>query len=154
MGQSILDSVKKIIGYSPEDDSFDIDIIMHINSTFFTLQQLGVGPDFGYEITGREETWEDFVDDSPNLNAVKSYVAIKVRMTFDPPANAFVLDGLKAQATEYEWRLNIQAETKSADPTKVITWTLPEGDPFPAEAKIGDIGYDPTTGKLWRYTDG
>lgn len=107
---SILDSTKKAIGLFPEDDGFDPDLIMHINSVFFTLNQLGVGPDGGYSITGPDETWEAFLGTDPRLNAAKSYVYIKVRLLFDPPATSFAISAMEKMATEWEWRLNVYVD--------------------------------------------
>ena len=104
---SILDTTKKILGISPDDPSFDLDIVTHINSVFFTLQQLGVGPADGLTITDNSAVWSDFIKDSKNINAVKSYMGLKVRLLFDPPSMSFVLDSMKKQVEEYEWRLEV-----------------------------------------------
>lgn len=108
--ESILTSVKKNIGGSAEDTYFEPDIKMHINSTLMTLTQLGVGPPDGFMINGVEETWEDFIGDRKDLAAIQSYVYLKVRLLFDPPTTSFVLSAMKDQASEYEWRLNVQVE--------------------------------------------
>lgn len=107
---SILDTTKKALGLGADYDGFDPDIIMHINSVFFTLNQLGVGPSEGFAISGSDETWDAFLGSDLRLNAVKSYVYIKVRLLFDPPANSFGISALEKQATEYEWRLNVHVE--------------------------------------------
>lgn len=106
---SILDTTKKMVGFDWDYHAFDIDIITHINSTFFTLQQLGVGPEAGFSITDNEMTWADYTVDN-SIEAVKSYVYLKVRMLFDPPANSFTQEAMKNQATEFEWRLNTHRE--------------------------------------------
>lgn len=106
--ESILTSIKKLLGITEEYAHFDNDIIMHINSVFMTLNQLGIGPEEGFSITSDEATWTDFLGNTKNLEAVKTYVYLKVRMIFDPPASSYVLDAMKNQATELEWRLNIQ----------------------------------------------
>lgn len=102
---SILISVKKLVGISQEDTSFDTDLIIHINSVFMILKQLGVGPKDGFSITSDLDTWNDFLADGSNLAAVKSYIYAKVRLLFDPPTIASVLESLKAQIVEFEWRL-------------------------------------------------
>ena len=107
---SILKSVKKAIGLDTTDTSFDFDVIMHINSVFSTLHQLGVGPEEEYIIDGNEETWTEFIGDQKNINSVKSYIYLKVRMLFDPPATSFALDAIDKQIKEYEWRLNVAVE--------------------------------------------
>lgn len=106
---SILDTTKKMVGFDWDYTAFDIDIITHINSTFFTLQQLGVGPEEGFSITDNTSTWAEYTAGN-NIQAVKSYMYLKVRMIFDPPANSFTQDAMKNQATEFEWRLNVHTE--------------------------------------------
>lgn len=107
---SILDSVKKLLGFSPDDESFDHDIITHINSVFFTLQQLGVGPKDSFMIVDKDAKWDEFVGVEKNINAVKSYVYLKVRLLFDPPSTSFAIASMEKVALEYEWRLNIQVD--------------------------------------------
>lgn len=107
--ESILDSTKKMLAIEADDTGFDLDIITHINSVFFTLQQLGVGPDDGFMITDNQTSWYEFMG-TDKFNAVKSYMYLKVRMLFDPPASSFVLESMKNQATELEVRLNILVE--------------------------------------------
>lgn len=109
---SILDSVKKLLGITKEYTAFDPDIIIHINSVFFTLNQLGVGPEEGFSISDSSTTWEDYLPEGSKLEAVKSYIYLKVRMLFDPPTSSFVLTSMENQAKEYEWRLNVQAESE------------------------------------------
>lgn len=111
MGESILVSIKKIIGLSEDYECFDPDIIIAINSVFLTLKQIGVGPeDEIFEITGKEETWDEFFKDSKKINAVKQYVGIKVRTIFDPPNNSFLLEALNKTADELLWRMNIEVD--------------------------------------------
>ena len=109
--ESILTSIKKLLGIAEENTDFDADIIMHINSVFTTLTQLGVGPSEGFSITGADDFWSDFVTE--NLEAVKSYVYLKVRLIFDPPASATISDALKETIYELEWRLNVGAESNT-----------------------------------------
>lgn len=110
MNESILNTVKKMLGIEVDYDAFDTDVMININSVFMMLQQLAVGPSEGFSIKGPEETWEDFLGDRSDLQAVKSYIYLKVRMLFDPPSSSFVLDSMKNQAEELEYRLNLQAE--------------------------------------------
>lgn len=110
---SILKGIKRVLGLSPDYTAFDFDIMMHINSVFGTLHQLGVGPDTAFSITGDEEDWSGFVQTNTNINAVKSYMWLKVRLLFDPPATSFALSAFEKQATELEWRLNVAAEGAS-----------------------------------------
>lgn len=110
---SILTSVKKKIGMEEDYEHFDSDIIDHINSTFMILNQMGVGPSTGYAITGKYETWSDYLgDDELKLNGVKTYVFMKARLVFDPPTSSSLLTALENSIKEYEWRLNVAAESK------------------------------------------
>ena len=108
MPKSILTTVKKLTGAGETYDAFDVDIIVAINSVFLTLNQLGVGPDTPFQITGDGENWEDFID-TERFPAIQSYISLRVRMTFDPPTTSFVADNFKRQIDELEWRLCQQA---------------------------------------------
>lgn len=107
---SILDSVKKNLGIPAEYTVFDPDIIMHINSAFFVLSQLGVGPEKGFSISSKDDTWDSYITKDENLEAVKTYVYLKVRITFDPPSSSFVLTSMENQIKELEWRLNVAVD--------------------------------------------
>lgn len=111
MEESILITIKKMLGMSADYKSFDTDVITHINSVLFTLNQLAVGPDNPACITGDSEKWIDIFGELDNFHAVKTYIYLKVRILFDPPANSTLLKALQEQAAEYEWRLNVQAES-------------------------------------------
>ena len=108
----ILETVKAALGILPSYTYFDQQLLMHINSVFTILQQLGVGPANGFVATD-QSTWNEFFTDS-NLQQelVKSYVYLKVRLLFDPPSSSFVLDSMQKQANEYEWRLNVLVDPK------------------------------------------
>lgn len=109
--ESILDSIKKLLGITEEYTHFDQDIIMHINSVFAALNQIGVGPPEGFSIEDDSAIWNDFISNKdPRLNNVKSYVYMKVRLLFDPPQNSAHMEAMKQMSAEYEWRLNIAAE--------------------------------------------
>ena len=107
---SILVSIKKLLNVEETDGSFDTDIGMLINNEFMTLHQLGIGPDEGFSITDADTKWADFSSDKTLIETVKTYVYMKVRMIFDPPASSVVADAFNSQIRELEWRLNIQAE--------------------------------------------
>lgn len=110
--ENILDSIKKLLGIDEIDLNFDQELIMHINSVFMVLNQLGVGPVGGFKISSNEETWTDFVGARLDLESVKSYIYLKVKIIFDPPSNAFVMTSMENQIKELEWRLNVQAESE------------------------------------------
>lgn len=111
MNESILTSIKKLLGLTAEDTSFDPDIIIHINTVFFTLNQLGVGPELPFRISNAESTWSDF-DATGDIDAIKSYIYLKVRTLFDPPTNSAVLNAMHEAIKEYEWRLNVAVDTE------------------------------------------
>ena len=107
---SILTSVKKFLGVGESYTHFDPDITMHINSVFFTLYQLGIG-EKPFVITDASDKWEDFAPMSDEtLEAVKSYMFLQVRLLFDPPTNAALLNAMKEMVKEYEWRLNVEVD--------------------------------------------
>lgn len=108
---SILISVKKMLGIAEEYTHFDADIIMHINSVFMILTQLGVGPSNGYSIVDELDQWNDFVPESVRLDMVKSYVYMKVRLMFDPPTSSAVMEAMNRSISEFEWRLNVAVES-------------------------------------------
>lgn len=108
---SILQSIKKLLGIAEEYEAFDTDIIMHINSVFSILTQLGVGPANGFYITDHHEVWEDFMPTSPRLEMVKTYMYLKVQLVFDPPTSSAAIDSANRLISELEWRLNVAAES-------------------------------------------
>lgn len=108
---SILTSVKKMLGIAEEYTHFDEDLIMHINSVFSVLTQIGVGPSEGFRINDESETWDEFTSNSLALNSVKTYMYQKVRVIFDPPVSSAHLTALNESIKELEWRLNLASET-------------------------------------------
>ena len=113
--ESILTSVKKMLGIEEEYEHFDADLIMHINSVFMILTQLGVGPSEGFQIEDAEATWSDYVGVGSDLEAVKTFVYLKVQLIFDPPDRAAVLQAKKELLSELEWRLNVAAESNYSE---------------------------------------
>lgn len=107
---SILTSIKKMLGITEEYEHFDMDIIMHINSVLSILTQLGVGPSEGFRIEGDSATWKEFLPEDKNLEAVKSYIYLKVKLLFDPPLTAAVIESIKQMISELEWRLQVMAD--------------------------------------------
>lgn len=108
--ESILTSIKKLLGIEEEYTQFDNDIIMHINSVFLNLTQLGVGPAEGFLIEDDTATWEDFIGGSNQLQAVKSYMYLKVKLLFDPPLSSSVIESMNRMIAELEWRLNVAVD--------------------------------------------
>lgn len=104
MQESILTSIKKLLGITEEYTHFDADIIMHINSVFMILMQLGIGPANGFSISDDSAVWSDFLSDVTWFELVKSYVYIKVKLIFDPPQSGTLISAMENQASEFEWR--------------------------------------------------
>lgn len=110
MQESILVSVKKLLGIAPEYEVFDTDIILHINSALSVLTQLGIGPSKGYMIRDANDLWSDFVKDDPRQELLKVYVYLRVRLIFDPPSSSSVIEAINNQIKEYEWRLTVVSD--------------------------------------------
>lgn len=108
--ESILTSIKKLLGIPEEYTHFDDDLIIHINSVFMVLNQIGVGPAEGFYIEDDSTTWDKYLTDPAKLQMVKTYIYLKVRMLFDPPANGTVMNSMKEHINEFEWRLNIAVD--------------------------------------------
>lgn len=111
MNDSILTSIKKLLGITEEYEHFDQDIIIHINSVFMILNQLGVGPSNGFSITDKTAVWSDFISEGVNIESVKSYIYLKVRLLFDPPTTSAVMESMNRIISELEFRLNVSAES-------------------------------------------
>ena len=111
--ESILTSIKKLLGV--EYDYYDADLIMHINSVFMILTQLGVGPSEGFRIEDDLATWNDFLGEDQNFEAVKSYMHLKVKLLFDTSTtSSAVIECMNRMINELEWRLNANAESKKS----------------------------------------
>lgn len=105
---SILISIKQMLGLTEEITSFDLELVMHINTVLGILNQLGACK--AMSITGSTETWEDLIEDMSKLEMVKTYIYMKVRMIFDPPSGS-VVDIFNKQISELEWRINVSADS-------------------------------------------
>lgn len=112
MNESILTSVKKLLtGLTENDTAFDLDIIMHINSVFAILNQLGVGNP-GFTINDKTAVWSDFLGSDDHLELIKSYMVLKVRQLFDPPSTGPIVEAINKQLSELEFRINVAADPK------------------------------------------
>lgn len=115
---SILTSIKKLLGITEDYDQFDVDIITHINAVFLTLFELGIGPPNGFSIYDATAEWTDYISDNDILlGAVKSYMYLKVKLLFDPSLTSSVTELMKEQAKELEWRMNVLV-----DPSDTFEW--------------------------------
>ena len=110
VSDSILLSIKKMLGLSEDYDVFDTELIIHINSVFGTLHQLGIGPEEQFRISGDNEIWLDFDTNGEQIDEVKDYIFLRVKLLFDPPNHAYTLNSYKEQLEELEWRLNVKAD--------------------------------------------
>ena len=113
--ESILTSIKKMLGIAEEYTHFDADLIMHINSVFAILTQIGVGPSEGFSIKDELSVWEDFVPENSKWELIKSYTYMKVKLLFDPPLSSSVIESMNRIISELEWRIQV-----AADPVKTI----------------------------------
>lgn len=111
MDESILNSIKKLLGLPPDYTVFDQDILIHINTVFMILNQMGVGPESGYRITSSDNVWSEFIDDASRMESVKTYIYQKVRLIFDPPQNSALIQAIQSSISELEWRLNVANDT-------------------------------------------
>lgn len=160
---SILDSIKKVLGFDSEYTAFDVDLIMHINTVFGSLTQLNVGPPSGFAIADNTLLWSDYTTNIVLLAAIKSYMFTKVRLLFDVPATSFAIEAMEKQSAELEWRIQVMAEQidPPSDPSgetgsdsgaivQPYWWDLTGLSDFPDEAIVGDLGIDMSTGDVWR----
>ena len=111
---SILTSVKKLLGLTEEYTAFDTDLIMHINSVLMILNQMGVGPEKPFSISDATATWSEFCQQRADIEAVRSYVALKVRMLFAPPQSSTVMEATKNLISELEWRLYTECDKEES----------------------------------------
>lgn len=107
---SILITIKKMLGLDSDYTPFDTEVMVHINSVFSLLAQLGAAPSEGFYIDGAEEKWSDYFPDPSAAQLIKTYIYLKVRLLFDPPATSFVIASMEKQIQEYEWRINVMAD--------------------------------------------
>ena len=135
--ESILTETKKALGIAEAVTVFDPDIRMHINSAIGTLNQLGIGPEEGFEIIDSDQVWADLLLTDLKFNPVKSYVYLRVKLLFDPPANSWITTAMKSQIEELEWRLNTVRE-----------------DTIPIPVDVPDEDDDVYWFRYFRYLDG
>ena len=112
--ESILTSIKKLLGIMSDYTNFDDDIIIHINTAFAMLNQLGVGPEGGFMIVDANSRWEDYTTEK-NLNMVKTYIYLKVRLLFDPPTSTALIESINRTLSEIEWRIFLEGDPKPVE---------------------------------------
>lgn len=110
MQDSILMTIRKLVCGNPYADHFDTDLLVHINTCFSILNQLGVGPENGFVVTDETQSWSSYIADNYILNMVKTYVTLKVKKIFDPPLTSSVLEAMDKEISQLEWRLNVAVD--------------------------------------------
>lgn len=118
--ESILTSIKKLLGMTEDYEHFDTDLIMHINSVFMDLNQLGVGPADGFKIIDEDAVWSDFLPAGQQLEAVKSYMFLQVKLLFDPPPSAALIQATERKIAEWAWRLNVAVDPAPTKPNTTV----------------------------------
>lgn len=143
MSDSILVSIKKLLGITEEYDYFDADVIVYINMAFMVLYQLGVGPKTPFSIEDASATWSDFMGDSTDLAGVKTYVFLKVKLVFDPPQSSAAMEAIKQNIAELEWRLNV-----TADPATTFTASMAEVNAYALASRLEAAAFEKESSKL------
>lgn len=143
MSDSILTSIKKLLGIDADYHFFDADVIMHINTVFMILYQLGVGPKTPFMIEDALATWSDFMGDATDLAGVKTYIAQKVKLAFDPPQSSAATEALKQNIAELEWRLNV-----TCDPKETFTATKEEVNAYAIASRAEASAFEDAVSRL------
>lgn len=143
MSDSILTSIKKLLGITEEYTHFDADVLMHINMAFMVLYQLGVGPSTPFSIEDASATWSDFLGDSIDLAGVKTYIYQKVKLVFDPPQSSAAITALKESIAELEWRLNV-----TVDPKETFTSTMAEVNAYALRSRAEITEFEKAAARL------
>lgn len=106
MAVTIIEDLRKLLGENINQEAFDTDIMIHLNSVFLSLYQFGYTNKGKVIVVDKNTTWDDLkAMDDKFTEAVKSYIFLKIKIIFDPPSSSFVLETYKQQILEYEWRL-------------------------------------------------
>lgn len=113
MNESILGTIKKMLGYNQDTETpFDLEIVNHINSAFTVLTQLGLGPTTGFSISDSTAVWSDIIPEGTNVESVKMYIYLRTKIVFDPPTSSAALETMKEQIKEYEFRINLEVDER------------------------------------------
>ena len=157
---SILNDIKQLLSLEEDDPTFDLDVILHINTAISILDQIGAAPAGGFqvEVEDAETKWSDFFGDLKGVSMVKSWIFLKVQLIFDPPATSFViaskeklLDELTFRINALEFVFNPSAKLPPADVVEEpLVWEIDEREPLPAEMEKGEVAFDPVTGNAIR----
>ncbi len=117
---SILDSIKAFHGINSDDTAFDVELIMYINGALMIMSSLGVGPIGGFSISSKDDTWTDFLGERKDLDLVRTDVYLRVKLVFDPPANAFLVAAIEKQIQEYDWRIEEAHIIRPVTPVPIL----------------------------------
>lgn len=158
--RSILDTIKKALAVDPSYDAFDEEIMMHINSVFSILHQIGATPPGGFVLITGQEKWNEYLLDVKNVAMVKSYIFLKVKLLFDATSlTSFTIDAFQKQISEFESRLSYEelnfnpAARDFATPPETIpatAWLVGDDLVFPSAMRSGELALNPTSGEVWR----
>ena len=143
MSDSILTSIKKLLGIAEEYEFFAADVIMNINMAFMVLYQLGVGPSTAFSIEDKTATWSDFLSDTTDLAGVKTYIFLKVKLVFDPPQSSAAMEAIKQNIAELEWRLNA-----AVDPRETFTVTEDEANTYAMSNRAKITAFEKAASRL------
>lgn len=145
--ESVLDSVKQTLGFQPEYQAFDLDILLHINSAIGDLFQIGglSGPIL--HITDSTTLWAAITTRLEMLGMIKALIYMRVRLAFDPPASGFAISAIERQIEMLEFRINVAAEGPPA--TIPVWWDLTGLADFYANAAVGDFGFDSASENIY-----
>ena len=124
--ESILGSIKQMLGISQDETNFDAELMLHINGALMIINQLGVGPSTGFIVLGKTQTWSEFLADRKDLELVKTAVYLRVRLMFDPPQNSFLVSSIQKQIEEFDWRIT----TMAAPVVEVVTVDYDDYDEY------------------------
>lgn len=117
MNESILSTIKKLLGVTDDYDYFDQDLLIHINSALMSLSQIGVRPSQDFYTLDKDTTWSEYLgydyQENIDFGSIKSYIYLKVKLLFDPPQNSFTIEAINKMITEMEWRINIVSENQN-----------------------------------------
>lgn len=114
MESIILETIKVMLGGPDLGESFDTDLLVHINSSAQILIDLGLIPKSDFKTIIKTTKWGDFLTNEGVLDFVKSFIYLKTKMVFDPPSSSYVSDALNRQITEFEFRIRLRCEPAPA----------------------------------------
>jgi hypothetical protein len=157
---SILNDIKQLLNLEEDDSTFDTDVLIHLNTAFSILDQIGAAPAGGFtaEVEDKDTKWSDFFGDLKGVSMVKSWIYLKVQLIFDPPATSFTIASKEKLLEELTYRINVLEfvfnPSAKLPPVDVVeeplVWEIDERESLPAEMEKGEVAFDPVTGNAIR----